>query len=180
MKKNNKHFDRKSKYNKERSSYLDSSFNYVYEHDGKREIIPYRDELRELFEYLDESDHEMDLQDRRERENRILEIMTTEDKNTSALKIVERVVDEYCTEISSSESEESADDFKLEFEEWITTLPDSQQDLIYKHFGMGMSFEEIRLEEERNGKYVTKQAIHNRWKKIQEKIKKKFGCYFPN
>ncbi len=180
MKKKNNQFKRKSNYNKERNSYLDSSSCYVYEHDGKREVIPFSDDLLEIFEFLDESDHEMDLQERRERENRIGEKVQLEGNDIQSTKIIERIADESFEETHVNSKDTTKNDFTLEFEKWIKTLPDSQQDLIYKHFGMGMTFEEIRIEEESNGKHVTKQAIHNRWKKIQEKIKKKFGCHFPD
>jgi len=174
-------FEKESKYNKNRTSYFDSDYNYVYVvNENKREIIPYSDEFREVFEFLDESDHEMDLQERRERENRVADIKPIDDKDTRAANAIERAADENPFEMLFSDSVEDKDDLKVKFEEWIEALSDSQQDLIYKRFGMRMTFEEIRLEEEKNGKHVTKQAIHNRWKKIQEKIKKKFGCHFPD
>lgn len=176
-----KAFEKESKYNKNRTSYFDSKCNYVYVvNEKKREIIPYSDELREVFEFLDESDHEMDLQERRERENRVADVKPIDDKDTKASNAIERAADKNPIEMLFSDGVEENDDLKVKFKEWIETLSDSQQDLIYKHFGMRMTFEEIRLEEEKNGKRVTKQAIHNRWKKLQEKIKKEFGCYFPD
>jgi len=54
-------------------------------------------------------------------------------------------------------------------------LTPEQQNLIYDHLGMHKTFEEIGNEGGADGKPVSKQAVHNRMKKIINKGRKEFG-----
>lgn len=59
-------------------------------------------------------------------------------------------------------------------------LTPAQRDLIYDHLGACRQLEEIRRdEEERTGKRITQQAMHNRWDKIITRLCKEMGAPKP-
>ena len=184
--KHNNPFTRKSKYNKERTSYLDKSFNYVYEYteyrpDGtrveKKEIIPYSEDLCEVFKVLDESDHDMDLAQRYEDEHRAKDIIN-DNGDEDYISPLELIVASLDVESNLLDENESLRKLIVEVAYWMESLPEKQKELIYDHLILGKTFDEIRLEETEKGVVVTKQAIFNRWKKILSKGKKKFEKHF--
>ena len=203
MKNNATPFSRQSRFNAERSCYLDSDFNYVYRYKSRRadgtyetkEIkIPYSEENREVFILLDREDHDADLADRYEEENKDWEFQNkmdkyaSEDANGSDDEFRDSPID--CIPESDSDVFEQAfpeykekpqgDSRRVELREWISTLPDTQQNLIFAHLGEDKFLEDIRREEElETGKKITKQAMHNRWTKILQKGCKHFGVEKP-
>lgn len=62
----------------------------------------------------------------------------------------------------------------------MAKLTPAQRDLIYDHLGACRQLEEIRREEEeRTGKRITQQAMHNRWNKIIARLCKEMGVPKP-
>ncbi len=193
-------FRRKSRINKNRDCYLDKDFNYVYKRPVKQSDgtykneefkIPYSEENRDVFILLDSVDHESELRDRYEEENKDWKFQNKLDKHYSEIAngddgefrddpidciadpdsdVFERAFPEYM--------EATPEELRCkEVREWISSLPESQQNLIFDHLGGEQKFlEEIRREEEQEtGKKITKQAMHNRWDKILTKACKHYG-----
>ncbi len=195
-------FKRQSRCNPDRNNYLDSEFNYVYRYrtlnaDGSYEIreikIPFSEENREIFILLDREDHDEDLGNRYETENADFDFQNKMDKCFSEnangddefrdnpidcipdfnADVFEQAFPEY--------KEKSPEEIRRqELREWIFTLPEPQQNLIFAHFGEDKFLEEIRREEEQEtGKKITKQAMHNRWNKILTKACKHYCVEKP-
>lgn len=197
-------FKRQSKRNPDRNNYLDSDFNYVYRYrtrnaDGTYEMkeikIPYSEENREVFIVLDRDDHDADLGDRYEKENEDWHFRNLQDKyasESSADSSDDQFKDDPIDCIPNPDAdvfelafpeykEMTTEDTRLqELREWISTLPESQQNLIFAHLGEDKFLEDIRREEElETGKKITKQAMHNRWNKILLKACKHFEIEKP-
>jgi len=188
-------FERKSKFNPNRTSYFDKDFNYVYEYqeampDGsyatKRYVIPYSEENKEIFIMLDKDDHDTDLGDRYDDENADYTFqnkqtaLDTEDEDFRDDPI-DCIADKSADTFSLLFQEEAPTDPRIaEITEWIHSLPESQINLIYEHLGAMKFLEDIRREEELcTAKAITKQAMHNRWNKIIAKACKHFGVDKP-
>lgn len=197
-------FKRQSRFNEKRDSFLDSDFNYVYKYkvrqkDGTEEIqtfkIPYSEENREIFILLDRDDHASDLGDRYEEENADWSFRNQQEKyfdNSGADSNAEDFRDDPIDTIADPDSDvfdlafpeykETSPEEKRreEVREWIATLPESQQNLIFAHLGEVKFLEDVRREEELvTGKKITKQAMHNRWNKILVKFCKHLGVEKP-
>lgn len=200
-KNDSKPFERCSKFNDDRRCYLDSDFNYVYEYEALQDdgtyvtrkcVIPYSEENREIFIILDRDDYEADLSDRYENDNTdtLFQLQTKqyesgcdvdsdgEDdmfRDSPLQSIPDPDSDVFTKAFPEYAQEEEKDPREEELHEWIQTLPESQQNLIYAHLGERKFLEDIRREEEAaTGKKITKQAMHNRWMKIIAKACKHY------
>ena len=192
MKKNQKPFERKSRCDRSTQSYLDESFNYVYKYeehqaDGthvtKTCVIPYAEENRDVFIFLDSADYKTGLSLRyyEESKDKVIEHRKAGIYNTAsdgdsfdAIDPMESIADKNA--LFGNDEENPVDPRVEELQNWIQTLPKEQIDLIYMHLGECMTLEDIRRKEElETGRAITKQAMHNRWKKIVNKACKHFG-----
>ena len=190
--KSNESKKRKSGFNPNRSCYLTADGKYYcYERwdDEAKCVVTQRLEVGkdlslELTIYLDESDHEMDLQDRYEGE--LCDPLFEAKVNSyNADPDNEDAVDPWDTLADKSGNPEDAMFTEPEQEnpqvEEVRRVIDeectqSQQDFFYEHFGLGMQLEEMRqAEAEKTGKLPTAQAYTNRKNKIVEKVAKSFG-----
>ena len=189
MKKNNETpFERKSRSNVDRMSFLDKDFNYVYVYEElsptgkyvtKKCIIPYSEENRNILILLDDEDHSSDLADRYEDENKDTDFvydqirrLTPGSKYSAMDDPLECIPDP--TVNFYKDDEVTIDANSLEFlHDWIFSLPQAQLDLFIKHFVERKSYQEIRDEEEKlTGNSVSRQAIANRCNKILAKAQK--------
>lgn len=194
MQKNNDSKNRKSNYNPKRTCYLSADgkyYCYEYWDSDTNRIITQRLEVGkdlsvELTLILDESDHDMDLNDRYEAELHDPKF-DTKVSNYNANSDDENAVDPWDT-LSDKDKGDSIDDFlfaenKLEnpqvaqvrrvIEENCT---ETQQDFFFEHFGNGTQLEEMRqAEAEKTGKLPTAQAMTNRKNKIIDKVAKSLG-----
>lgn len=180
---------RKSGFNPNRHCYLTADGKYYcYEYwDPETERVVTqklevgKDLSIELTIMLDESDHEMDLQDRYEGELR--DPLFEAKMNTyKADPDNEDAVDPWDTIADKSGSPEDALFTEPEPENPQVAqvrrvideeCTESQQDFIFSHFGMGKQLEEMRqAEAEETGKLPTAQAYTNRKNKIVEKVAK--------
>ncbi|MBE5718390.1 MAG: hypothetical protein EGR80_07545 [Ruminiclostridium sp.] len=183
---------RKSGFNPNRHCYLTADGKYYcYEYwDPETERVVTqklevgKDLSIELTIMLDESDHEMDLQDRYEGELR--DPLFEAKMNTyKADPDNEDAVDPWDTIADKSGSPEDALFTEPEPENPQVAqvrrvideeCTESQQDFIFSHFGMGKQLEEMRqAEAEETGKLPTAQAYTNRKNKIVEKVAKSLG-----
>ena len=143
-----------------------------------------KDLSKEWTIFLDESDHDMDLQDRYESEQRD-PLFDTKVSSYKADPDNEDAVDPWDTLADKSGSPED-----ILFSEPEQENPqvaqvrriinedctEAQQELFYSHFGEGTQLEEIRQTEvEQTGKLPTAQAMTNRKNKIIDKVAKSFG-----
>lgn len=183
---------RKSGFNPNRHCYLTADGKYYcYEYwDPETERVVTqklevgKDLSIELTIMLDESDHEMDLQDRYEGELR--DPLFEAKMNTyKADPDNEDAVDPWDTIADKSGNPEDALFTEPEPENPQVAqvrrvideeCTESQQDFIFSHFGMGKQLEEMRqAEAEETGKLPTAQAYTNRKNKIVEKVAKSLG-----
>lgn len=190
--KSNESKKRKSGFNPNRSCYLTADGKYYcYERwdDEAKCVVTQRLEVGkdlslELTIYLDESDHEMDLQDRYEGE--LCDPLFEAKVNSyNANPYNEDAVDPWDTLADKSGNPEDAMFAETEQENPQVAevrriideeCTESQQDFFYEHFGMGKQLEEMRQgEAEKTGKLPTAQAMTNRKNKIIEKVAKSFG-----
>lgn len=190
--KSNETKKRKSNYNPNRTCYLTADGKYYcYERwdDDAKCVVTQRLEVGkdlslELTIYLDESDHEMDLQDRYEGELRD-SLFDAKVGSYRADPDNEEMVDPWDTLADKSGSPEDAlfaepepenpqvAQVRCVIDEECT---ESQQDFIFSHFGMGKQLEEMRqAEAEETGKLPTAQAYTNRKNKIIDKVAKSLG-----
>ncbi|MCH3955509.1 MAG: hypothetical protein LKE44_09995 [Eubacterium sp.] len=181
--------ERRSHFNPNRASYLSADGRYYCYDAWDPEICRVvthkcevgKDLSEELTVFLDGSDHDMDLNDRYEEENRDV------------------LFDRKASIYESSEGEDGAEDPWNEIEDKSSSLyreevpenPDSdkvrqvidrdctpaQQDLFFEHFGSGRQLTDIASEEEqKTGKPVSRQAMNSRKNKLIRKVAKKaFG-----
>lgn len=204
MSKNNAspNFERKSRYNESRDSYLDKSGNYVYTRwvkrdNGKweREVIatvPFTEETRDIIIFLDSDDHGCDLQNRYVEENTDYGFRNKCEKkrkqNSSDEDVdfntdpIDAIPDPAALFPTLSDTKSISEDPMVEkISEFIRTqLTDDQQNLLFAHLGEGKFLEEIRREEEAaTGKKVSKQAVHNRWNRILTRLCNHLGVDKP-
>lgn len=193
---NNATPNRKSHYNPNRNCYMTKDGRYAYitwdrEHNlnvthylevGKNGVT------EELLIFLDEDDHDTDLQDRYDGENADYSFQNKQ------LAYSKNQDDEKATDPINEIVDKNADPFDFLFPEEevpneqllqlisaMEKLTDAQRDLIYDHFGARKTLEEIRQEEiTSTGKYVSQQAFSNRLKKIITRLCKEFDVPVPH
>ncbi len=192
MQRNNDSKKRKSNYNKNRTCYRSSDGRYYcYEYwdaDANRTVTQQFEVGKDISEewtiFLDETDHDEDLNDRYEGELRD--------------PLFDKKVGDYKTD---PESEDAVDPWEKlskksdSLEEALFAEPEkvnpqavlvrkvieesctkSQQDFYFDHFGMGIQLEEMRQREAaQTGKLPTSAAMTNRKNKIIEKAAKSLG-----
>lgn len=192
MRRNKDSKNRKSGFNPNRHCYLTADGKYYcYEYwdpETKRVVTQKlevgKDLSLELTLYLDQSDHEMDLQDRYEGELRD-SLFEAKVNSYKANPDDEDTIDPWDTLSDKSGSPED-----ILFAEPETENPqvaqvrkvidenctESQQNFFFEHFGMGMQLEEMRqAEAEQTGKLPSSAAMTNRKNKIIDKVAKSLG-----
>jgi len=199
MKKSNKDkgsapFEKKSHYNANRDDYVDDNGNYVYTTQvkvgGKWQrkvlaVIPFTEETADIIIALDQDNHDFDLDSRYDEENEDYSIRNQrnnhhgdpDDEDSFDGDPIENIADPRGDVFEQLYGEEPPVDPKVQMvEDFIKDrLTPEQQNLIYDHLGMHKTFEEIGNEGGADGKPVSKQAVHNRMKKIINKGRKEFG-----
>lgn len=183
---------RKSNYNPNRTCYLTADGKYYcyerWDYDAKcvvtQKLEVGKDLSVELTIMLDESDHEMDLQDRYEGELRdsLFEAKVNSHKTNPD---DEDTIDPWDTLSDKSGSPEDILFAEPETENQQVAqvrkvidenCTESQQNFFFEHFGMGMQLEEMRqAEAEQTGKLLSSAAMTNRKNKIIDKVAKSLG-----
>lgn len=190
--KSNETKKRKSGFNPNRTCYLtvDGKY-YCYERwdDDAKSVVTQRLEVGkdlslELTIMLDESDHDMDLQDRYESELRD-PLFDSKVNSYKADPDNEDAVDPWDMIADKSGSPEDAMFAEPEQENPQAVearrvideeCTESQQDFFFEHFGKGTPLEEVRrAEAEQTGKLPSSAAMTNRKNKIIDKVAKSFG-----
>lgn len=192
MQRNNDSKKRKSGFNPNRTCYLTADgkyYCYEYWDDGAKRMVTQKFEVGkdlsvELTIMLDESDHDMDLQNRYEGELRdpLFEAKVSSYKFNSDN---EDAVNPWFTIADKGGSPEDVlfAEPKLESPQVMQVrcvldenCTESQQDFFFEHFGMGTQLEEMRqTEAEQTGKLPSSAAMTNRKNKIIDKVAKSFG-----
>nr|WP_294681748.1 hypothetical protein [uncultured Anaerotignum sp.] len=190
--KSNETKKRKSGFNPNCTCYLTADgkyYCYEYWDDDAKRIVTQRLEVGkdlslELTIMLDESDHDMDLQERYEGELRD-PLFDAKVNSYKADPDNEDAVDPWDMIANKSDSPEDAMFAEPEQENSQAVevrrvidedCTEAQQELFYSHFGEGTQLEEIRqTEAEQTGKLPTAQAMTNRKNKIIDKVAKSFG-----
>lgn len=183
-------FERKSKYNPNRSSYLTADGKYYcYEYwdsDADRIVTQQlevgKDLSVELTVILDEADHDADLTERYETELRDplfdTKVATYEksrktEDSVSPWDTLPAASDDSDDEADADEADPMIEQVRRIIEENCT---EAQQKFFYEHFGMGMQLEEMRqAEAQQTGKLPTAAAMTNRKNKIIDKVAKALG-----
>lgn len=183
---------RKSNYNPNRTCYLTADGKYYcyecWDYDAKcvvtQKLEVGKDLSLELTLYLDQSDHDMDLNDRYQDELRD-SLFDAKIKSYKSDSDDEDAVDPWDMLADMSSSPED-----ILFAESETENPqvahvrkvidenctESQQKFFFEHFGMGKQLEEMRqAEAEQAGRLPSSQAMTNRKNKIVDKIAKALG-----
>ena len=181
---------RKSRFTPNRTCYLTADGKYYcYERwdDDARCVVTQRLEVGkdlsvELTIMLDESDHDMDLQDRYENELRDPVFLAKTASHDSDSKESSDPWDTIPDKSGSPEDalfagpepeNPQAAQVRRVIDEECT---ESQQDFFFEHFGMSTQLETMRQSEsERTGKQPSPQAMTNRKNKIIDKVAKSFG-----
>lgn len=190
--KSNETKNRKSRFNPNRSSYLTADgkyYCYKYWDPEAKRIVTQKLEVGkdlsvELTLYLDQSDHEMDLQERYEDELRD-PLFEANVKSFNANPDDENTVNPWDKLADNSGNPEDTLFTETEQENPLVTevrrvideeCTEAQQDFFFEHFGKGTPLEEMRqAEAEETGKLPTAQAMTNRKNKIIEKVAKSLG-----
>lgn len=183
---------RKSNYNPNRTCYLTADGKYYcyecWDYDAKcvvtQKLEVGKDLSLELTLYLDQSDHDMDLNDRYQDELRD-SLFDAKIKSYKSDSDDEDAVDPWDILADKSSSPED-----ILFAESETENPqvahvrkvidenctESQQKFFFEHFGMGKQLEEMRqAEAEQAGRLPSSQAMTNRKNKIVDKVAKALG-----
>ena len=183
---------RKSGFNPNRTCYLTADGKYYcYERwdDDAKCVVTQRLEVGkdlslELTIMLDESDHDMDLQDRYESELRDplfdakVNSYKADPDNEDAVDPWDMIADkggslEDAMFAEPEQENPQAVEARRVIDEECT---ESQQDFFFEHFGMGTSLEDMRqAEAERTGKLPSSAAMTNRKNKIINKTAKALG-----
>ena len=192
MQRNNETKKRKSGFNPNRTCYLTADGKYYcYERwdDDAKCVVTQRLEVGkdlslELTIMLDESDHDMDLQDRYESELRDplfdakVNSYKADPDNEDAVDPWDMIADkggspEDAMFAEPEQENPQAVEARRVIDEECT---ESQQDFFFEHFGMGTSLEDMRqAEAERTGKLPSSAAMTNRKNKIINKAAKALG-----
>ena len=192
MQRNNDSKKRKSGFNPNRTCYLTADGKYYcYERwdDDAKCVVTQRLEVGkdlslELTIMLDESDHDMDLQDRYESELRDplfdakVNSYKADPDNEDAVDPWDMIADKGGSPEDAMFAEpEPENPQAVEARRVIDEeCTESQQDFFFEHFGMGTSLEDMRqAEAERTGKLPSSAAMTNRKNKIINKAAKAFG-----
>lgn len=163
---------KKSHYNAERHNYLTEDGKYIYEF-WNAETGRYEKQIlkqgengvtEDLIIFLDECDHDEDLQERYKRENCISDVDFGKEDSENVSQVDILAYQKYCQPNYSQNF-----DILERLENFIRSLKPEQIDLIYSLFGEQRQMEEIAKDEG-----TTRQAIYNRRKKIFERVKKFF------
>lgn len=192
MQHNNELKKRKSSYNPNRTCYLTADgkyYCYARWDDEKKCIVTQKLEVGkdlslELTIMLDEYDHDMDLQDRYESEQRD-PLFDAKVNSYKADPENENAVDPW-NEIADNASDPKSILFSAPKQEnpqvaQVRQIIDeecteAQRDFFFEHFGAGIQLEKIRqAEAEQTGKLPTAQAMTNRKNKIIAKVAKSFA-----
>lgn len=186
---------RTSHYNNKRDSYMTKDGRYAYSTwDGEhnRNVTHYLEVgkdgvTEELLIFLDEDDHDTDLQERYNDDNADYSFQNKQ------LAYCKNKEDENVTDPINEIEDKHADPFDLMFPEEevlneqllhvifaMDKLTEAQRNLIYEHFGARKTLEEIRQAEiTSTGKAVSQQAFSNRLKKIITRFCKEFDVPVP-
>lgn len=183
---------RKSNYNPNRTCYLTADGKYYcyecWDYDAKcvvtQKLEVGKDLSLEFTLYLDQSDHDMDLNDRYQDELRD-SLFDAKIKSYKSNLDDEDAIDPWDTLADKSSSPEDILFAESETEKPQVALvrkvidehcTESQQNFFFEHFGMGKQLEEMRqAEAEETGKLPTAQAYTNRKNKIVDKAAKALG-----
>lgn len=180
---------RKCEFNPNRTCYLtaDSKYYcYTYWDDDTKRVVTQKFEVGkdlsvELAIMLDESDYEMDLQDRYENELRdpLFDAKACRSQTDSDDEDVTDPWDALADKGGSAEDalfadEESENPQATQVRRIIDEdCTEAQQDLFFEHFGQGTQLEEIRqIEGKRTGKLPPAATMTNRKNKIIDKVTK--------
>ena len=183
---------RKSNYNPNRTCYLTADGKYYcyecWDYDAKcvvtQKLEVGKDLSLELTLYLDQSDHDMDLNDRYQDELRD-SLFDAKIKSYKSNLDDEDAIDPWDTLADKSSSPEDILFAESETENPQVTqvrkvidenCTESQQNFFFEHFGMGKQLEEMRqAEAEQAGRLPSSQAMTNRKNKIVDKAAKALG-----
>lgn len=171
---------RKSRFNANRNCYRtrDGRYAYITWDDEQRRNVTHYLEVgkdgvtEEMLIFLDEDDHDVDLQERYDTENADYAFQNKQASHDCdpakisdpLTEIVDKDADIFA---SLFPAEESVDETMAQLIAAMDKLTDAQHDLIYEHFGARKTLEEIRQAEiAATGKEITQQAVSNRLKKI--------------
>ena len=192
MKKKETSKTRRSGFNPNRTCYLTADGRYYcYEYwdpEAKRVVTQRlevgKDLSLELTIMLDESDHDMDLNDRYQQEFKD-PLFEAKAESYKAAPDNEDAVDPWDTLAEKGDSLEDAIFAELEPENPQVTqvrrvideeCTESQQDFFFEHFGCSTQLETMRQAEAvRTGKLPSSAAMTNRKNKIIDKVAKSFG-----
>ena len=183
---------RKSGYNPNRACYLTADGKYycfeILDIDTGRMVTQKLEVGKDLSQewtiFLDETDHDMDLNDRYQDELRdhLFDTKAASYKadldNEDAVDPWEMIADKSSSpeDILFSEPEQENPQVAQVRRIINKDCTEAQQALFYSHFGEGTQLEEIRqAEAEQTGKLPTAQAMTNRKNKIIAKVAKSFG-----
>ena len=183
---------RKSGFNPNRACYLTADGKYycfeILDIDTGRMITQKlevgKDLSKEWTIFLDESDHDMDLQDRYESEQRDplfdtkVSTYKADPDNEDAVDPWDELADKSSNPENILFSEPEQENLQVAQVRHIINedCTEAQQELFYSHFGEGTQLEKIRqTEAEQTGKLPTAQAMTNRKNKIIDKVAKSFG-----
>lgn len=183
---------RKSNYNPNRTCYLTADGKYYcyecWDYDAKcvvtQKLEVGKDLSLEFTLYLDQSDHDMDLNDRYQDELRD-SLFDAKIKSYKSNLDDEDAIDPWDTLADKSGSPEDILFAESETENPQVTqvrkvidenCTESQQNFFFEHFGMGKQLEEMRqAEAEQAGRLPSSQAMTNRKNKIVDKAAKALG-----
>lgn len=183
---------RKSNYNPNRTCYLTADGKYYcyecWDYDAKcvvtQKLEVGKDLSLEFTLYLDQSDHDMDLNDRYQDELRD-SLFDAKIKSYKSNPDDEDAIDPWDTLADKSSSPEDILFAESETENPQVTqvrkvidenCTESQQNFFFEHFGMGKQLEEMRqAEAEQAGRLPSSQAMTNRKNKIVDKAAKALG-----
>ncbi len=181
---------RRSKYDKNRSCYMEEDGSYVYEvvdleTDAvrKERFVPEDEKTAELVIWLDEDDYQQDLRHRYDEEN-----LDWEMENKRARFVKGTTEDEFDEDpfyqiksnmsipgASLSDEEETEGPRIVKLREFVKELTDDQFDLIYDLFGNLKKHREIAEESVKPDRtHPTEQAIYGREQKILKRLRKMF------
>lgn len=183
---------RKSGYNPNRACYLTADGKYycfeILDIDTGRMVTQKLEVGKDLSQewtiFLDESDHDMDLNDRYQDELRdhLFDTKAASYKadldNKDAVDPWDELADKRSNPENILFSEPESENPQVAQVRRVIDgeCTEAQQDLFYSHFGEGTQLEEIRQTEvEHTGKLPTAQAMTNRKNKIIDKVAKSFG-----
>lgn len=180
---------RKSKYDKNRSCYMAEDGSYVYEvidiDTGavrKERFVPGDDGTAELVIWMDEEDHQQDLERRYDKENldwkmenkrSKFEKGTEEGLNEDPFSQIKCVKD--TPEGVIFADTEAENPRILQLREFMKELTNDQINLIYDLFGNLKTLREVAEEAVKaDGTHPTEQAIYGREQKIIKRLRKMF------